>query len=139
GALGLSLGFVVIALAFVVQPERTIGSASRWSDRMSAAFLALSDRGTLSGGERARRAASDQLFSLLVFEPWVVLNFGGLEHCTRTGTGSGGSDPQSLPVRPLAPALARRLETSPEVQAPGKDCVNNARKYAAHFLPYGAD
>ena len=145
GALGLSLVFVVIALAFVTQPERTVGSAARWSDRMSVAFLSLADRGTVSDGDRARRAASDQLFTLLVYEPWVVLDFGGLEHCVQAGTGSGDSDPRSVPVRPLArdprgaATLARQLAARGEVTAEGKHCVNNARKYGDHFLAYAPD
>jgi TrbL/VirB6 plasmid conjugal transfer protein len=132
GALAVSLVFVVIALAFVVQPERTIGSASGWSNRMSTAFLSLSDQGSVSNPGAARQAASDQLFSLLVFKPWVVLNFGGLEHCVQAGTGSGDSDPRSVPVRPVAPG--RRSATVQE-----KRCVNNARKYASHFLAYAPD
>jgi hypothetical protein len=38
GALGLSLLFVVLALAFVTQPERTVGQAVRWTNQMSLAF-----------------------------------------------------------------------------------------------------
>jgi hypothetical protein len=141
GALGLSLLFVVLALAFVTQPERTVGQAVRWTNQMSLAFLSLSSERSLSGSEGAKRAAADQLFSLLVYEPWVVLQFGGREHCVRDPTGAG-NDPESVPVRPLAPdppadaALARRLAAGTQVRAPGKTCINDRNKYAPHFLRF---
>lgn len=144
GALGISLIYLVIAMAFVTQPERTIGEASRWTNQMSAAFLALSSRGRITDEHQAKRAASDQLFSLLVYQPWVVLNFGGLEHCVRAGTGDKDSDPVSLPVRPLSRdagrdrALRARLRDGTRVEADhGKTCINNQRKYAARFLTHG--
>lgn len=144
GALGLSVVFVVIALAFVTQPERTIGEASGWSNDMSAAFLSLSREGDVESEEEAKGAASDQLFQLLVYQPWVVLNFGGVEHCV-TPTAEAlvdEADPRSVPVRPLAsdPArdreLRRELAGGTDIDAEGKLCVNNQNKYAAHFLRY---
>lgn len=145
GALGLSLIYVVVALFFVAQPGQTIGVASKWTNRMSEAFLAVSDHGSPSGGERAKDGAANQLFDLLVFKPWVVLDFGGIEHCAVSGTGDEGSDPRSAPVRPLSSspdrdsALARRLASGSEVAADGKVCVNNANKYAPHFLRFGLE
>jgi hypothetical protein len=140
GALGLSVVYVVIALAFVSQPQATIGEASRWTNAMSGAFLSLSSEGTITGQSRAKRDAADQLFALLVYEPWVVLQFGGREHCVRA---DDGDDPTSVPVRPLSrdpardAALSRRLARSNEVRAAGKVCVNNGNKYAPRFLKYG--
>ncbi len=145
GALGLSLIYVVAALFFVAQPGATIGAASKWTNQMSDAFLAISDHGDPSGGAQAKDEVADRLFDLLVFKPWVVLEFGGLEHCVLAGTGDAGSDPQSAPVRPLSSnpardaALARRLASGTEVSADGRVCVNNANKYAAHFLPFGLE
>jgi hypothetical protein len=142
GALGLSLIYVVVALFFVAEPGKTIGSASQWTNRMSVAFLAVADHGNPSGGAQAREGGADQLFDLLVAKPWAVLEFGGLEHCAKVGTGSEDADPESVAVRPLAPGpardaeLARRLEAGTEVQAAGKVCVNNANKYASHFLRF---
>ena len=142
GALALSLVYVVGALFFVAQPGATIGSASKLANRMSEAFLSVSEGGTPSGGGQAKEDAANQLFELLVFKPWVVLEFGGLEHCAVAGTGSSGSDPESAPVRPLSSnpardaALARRLASGTEVTADGKVCVNNAHKYASHFLRF---
>jgi hypothetical protein len=143
GALALSLVYVVLALFFVAQPGLTIGAASKLTNQMSEAFLSISDHGNPSGGGQARDDAANQLFDLLVFKPWVALDFGGLEHCAIIGTGSGGSDPESAPVRPLSSnpardaALARRLASGTEVSADGKVCVNNANKYAPHFLRFG--
>jgi hypothetical protein len=145
GALGLSLIYVVLALFFVAQPAATIGSASAWTNQMSVAFLSIADHGSPSGGTQAKEGAADQLFELLVFKPWVVLEFGGLEHCVLSGTGGEDEDPVSAPVRPLSSnpsrdaQLARRLASGTEVTADGKVCVNNANKYARHFLQFGLE
>lgn len=145
GALGLSLIYVVCALFFVVQPGTTIGSASKWTNQMSVAFLSIADHGSPSGGTQAKEGAANQLFELLVFKPWTVLEFGGLEHCVLSGTGSEDEDPVSAPVRPLSQnpsrdaQLARRLASGTEVTADGKVCVNNANKYARHFLQFGLE
>jgi hypothetical protein len=145
GALGLSLIYVVVALFFVAQPGATIGTASKWTNQMSEAFLAVSDHGSPSGGSQAKDDAANQLFDLLVFKPWVVLDFGGLEHCVLAGTGDENTDPQSAPVRPLSSspsrdaALARSLASGAEVTADGKVCANNANKYAPHFLRFGLE
>jgi hypothetical protein len=145
GALGLSLIYVVAALFFVAQPGTTIGSVSKWTNQMSGAFLSISSHGTPSGGRQAREDASEELFDLLVFKPWVVLNFGGLEHCVRAGTGDDDSDPVSVPVRPLSSnpgrdaTLARRLQAGTEITADNKVCASNANKYAPHFLEFGPE
>ncbi|MGV1047850.1 MAG: hypothetical protein ACOYD4_04910 [Solirubrobacterales bacterium] len=145
GALGLSLIYVVLALFFVAQPGATIGTASKWTNQMSESFLAISDHGSPTGGEQAKDDVANQLFDLLVVKPWVVLDFGGLEHCVLADTGDEGSDPQSVPVRPLSSnpardaALGRRLASGTEVTADGKVCVNNANKYAPHFLRFGLE
>jgi hypothetical protein len=134
GALAISLIYVTIALAFVTQPERTIGTASRWTNEMSGAFLSLSSNGSVSDHDDAKREVSDQLFRLLVYDPWVVLQFGGLEHCVRDGN--------SVAVRPLSssPArdaqLSRQLAQGQQIEADGKVCVNNRAKYAPHFLRF---
>jgi hypothetical protein len=142
GALGLSLIYVVLALFFVAQPGSTIGSVSGWTNQMSGAFLSITSHGDPSSARQAKEDTANELFSLLVFKPWVVLNFGGLEHCVREGSGSEDSDPVSVAVRPLSSdpardaALARRLQTGTEIVADGKVCVNNAAKYAPRFLRY---
>lgn len=137
GAFALSLIFAVIALAFVLRPDLTVGEGSKWSNRMSAAVLSISKTGEPSTEQEAKRAASDQVFKLLVHDPWVVLNFGGTEHCVKSG---GGDDPESVAVRPLAAQpgrdaqLRRDLAAGTQVSADRKTCINNGRKYAAHFL-----
>ncbi|HEU4904586.1 MAG TPA: hypothetical protein VFT19_00505 [Solirubrobacterales bacterium] len=143
GALALSLIYIVAALFFVFQPAQTIGAASQWANRMSVAFLSVADHGGTSGGAAARDAGARQLFDLLVFKPWVVLEFGGVEHCVAAGSGDEDSDPDSVAVRPLsadpgrAASLARRLRAGEEVGSGGKVCVNNAAKYAHRFLRFG--
>jgi hypothetical protein len=143
GALALSLIYIVVAFFFVAQPGQTIGAASKWTNEMSQAFLSISSHGDPSGGEAATADDADQLWSLMVEQPWSVLEFGGLEHCAIDGTGDENSDPQSAPVRPLSndpgqdAALARRLAAGTEVSAEGKTCINNQNKYASHFLRFG--
>ena len=100
--LGMSLVYCLLALAIVTKPDATIGQASRWTNEVSAAFLSVTAHGEVTNGPAARRAASDQLFDLLIFRPWVALQFGGTEHCIRKGTGSQQHDPESVAVRPLA-------------------------------------
>ena len=142
GALGLSLIYVVAALFFVAQPGSTIGSVSKWTNEMSGAFLSISSHGDVTSARQAKEDTANELFNLLVFKPWVVLNFGGLEHCVVAGSGSKDSDPESVAVRPLSSnpsrdaTLARRLQTGTEITADGKVCVNNANKYAPRFLRY---
>jgi TrbL/VirB6 plasmid conjugal transfer protein len=84
GALGMSVVFVLIALFFVYQPERTIGQASKWTNTLSLAFLSGANRGSLDDPQQAKRQVSDHLFETLVYQPWVVLQFGGLSHCVDT-------------------------------------------------------
>jgi hypothetical protein len=145
GALGLSLVYVVLALFFVAQPAETIGAASKWTNEMSGAFLSISAHGDTASAQQAKDETANELFDLLIFKPWVVLNFGGLEHCVLAGTGSEDSDPESAAVRPLSSNperdadLARRLRSGTEISAGRKVCVNNASKYALRFLRYSLD
>ncbi len=138
GALALSLLYCVLAIGIVTQPERTIGPASQLSNQLSTALLSLTSQGNIGGEQQAKTAASDQLFGLLVLDPWTVLEFGGIEHCTTT---TGGKT-HSVAVRPLSAdptqdaQLAAQLESGTEVHAEGKTCINDRNKYAPHFLAY---
>ena len=142
GALAMSLVYCLAALAIVTHPDETIGQASRLTNQLSTAFLSVSAGGQPTGGDGARGAASDQLFALLIHTPWVALNFGGTEHCIRPGSGDRDHDPISLPVRPLSPdpaadaRLRRQLRTAGQITTPQKACVENTRRYPAHFLRY---
>jgi len=129
-SLGVSLVFLLIALFIVTQPQRTIGTVSGWTNQMSAAFLSLTDQGTLDSEQQAKQADADQLFNVLVYQPWVVLEFGGLEHCVTTGTSN------STAVQPLPASTSKELLAGTEVQVGGRTCINDANKYAAHFLRY---
>ncbi len=135
GALAVSLLYCVLAIGIVTQPQRTIAPASKLSNQLSTALLSLTNQGSVGSEQQAKTAASSQLFSLLVLDPWTVLEFGGIEHCTTT---SG----HSVAVRPLSPnagqdtQLASQLDARSEVHAQGKTCINNRNKYASHFLAY---
>jgi hypothetical protein len=138
GALAVSLLYLVLAIGIVTQPERTIGPASKLSNQVSTALLSLTSQGSVDNESQAKSAASNQLFELLILNPWTVLEFGGLEQCT----GTSGGKTHSVAVRPLSsnPAqdtqLAAELENGTEVQAEGKRCINDRNKYASHFLAY---
>jgi hypothetical protein len=139
GRLALSLAYVAIALVFVWQPAQTIGRASEWTNSMSGAFLSIAKDGEPGSQEEAKQAGADQLFGLLVAQPWSVLEFGGLEHCVKSGSGSEGSEPESVAVQPLPAEAARRLESGEQVSAGGKTCIDNLKKYGAHFLRFGPE
>jgi TrbL/VirB6 plasmid conjugal transfer protein len=135
GALSVSALFFVLAIGIVTQPEKTIAPASKLSNQLSTALLSLGSEGSES---QAKTAASDQLFELLVLNPWTVLEFGGIEHCATVSHGK----PQSVAVRPLSSnsatdtQLASQLEHGTEVKANGKTCINDRNKYATHFLQF---
>jgi hypothetical protein len=137
-SLAASLAYVVIAVGIVTQPQTTIAPVSKYSNEVSTSLLSLSTQGKLAGEAAAKEAASSQLFTLLVLQPWTVLEFGGTEHCTTQEHGKA----VSVPVRPLASttatedALAGHLEHEAELDAGGKTCVNNQIKYAPHFLQF---
>ncbi len=138
-ALAVSFLYFILAIGIVTQPEKTIAPASKLSNEMSTAILSLTNEGNIGNEEKAKTGASDQLFELLVLNPWTVLEFGGIDHCATVKSGK----PHSVAVRPLSsnpaeePRLASQLENDTEVKgAGGKVCINNRNKYAAHFLQY---
>ena len=133
GQLALSLVYVGIAFLFVLQPGQTIGAASHWTNEMSGAFLSIAKDGEPASQAEAKEAGADQLFGLLVAQPWSVLEFGGLDHCVKAG---GGEEPESVAVQPLPDGAARRLESGEEVSAGGKSCVDNLRRYGPHLLRF---
>jgi hypothetical protein len=132
GALTVSVLFVLIALFFVYQPERTVGEASRWTNTMSLAFLSGANRGSLDDPQQAKRQVADHLFESLVYEPWVVLQFGGLRHCVDTGKVDENGYPR--PVGPHDPAR----DVCRDHLKPGQDGHGG---YAPRFLrqPAGSD
>lgn len=139
GALAMSLLYCVLALGIVTHPTQTIGPVSRLTNQISTAFLSATTQGTLTGEQQAKQAVSDQLFGLLVFEPWTVLEFGGTEHCTTTTT---KDKPQPVAVRPLSTnptedlKLSDQLEHTTQFTQGTKTCINDRNKYAAHFLAF---
>ena len=82
GRLGLSLILIVAALFVVRAPEQTIGGVSQWSNDFSTAVLS----GLAGDGEEAGPdTVADSLHHQFIHQPWLVLNFGGLEVCTDLG------------------------------------------------------
>lgn len=131
--LGLSLIYVCVAFFFVLQPGQTIGAASHLTNEMSGAFLSIAKDGEPTSQAEAKEAGADQLFGLLVAQPWAVLEFGGLDHCV-TSASAGEDEPESVAVQPLPPSAARELESGKTVAAGGKTCIDNLKKYGPHIL-----
>ena len=87
GAIGMSVAFAVAALFLVYRPVETVGTASAWSNQLSNAFLSIATVGPEPVGgvgprrpgrpETTKAELSDRLFRAFVYDPWVVLNFGG--------------------------------------------------------------
>jgi hypothetical protein len=127
GALTLSVIFVLVALFFVNQPERTVGTASEWTSKMSLAFLSGVNRGTVDEPDRAKSEVADHLFKTLIYDPWIVLNVGGLRHCVDTDR----RDDQGFP-EPVSPNDARADVCRDHVH-PGADGFGG---YAERFLRY---
>jgi hypothetical protein len=127
GSLAVSVLFVVLALFFVYQPERTIGQASEWTNTLSLAFLSGANRGTVDNPDQAKRQVADQLFEAQIYKPWVVLNFGGLQHCVDTGR----LDADGFP-KPVGPHDPTRDVCRDHVQR-GRDGFGG---YAPRFLRY---
>jgi hypothetical protein len=136
GQLALSLVYIGIAFLFVLQPAQTIGTASHWTNEMSGAFLSIAKDGEPSSQAEAKEAGADQLFGLLVAQPWAVLEFGGLDHCVKAGSTGEGEEPESVAVQPLPDGAARRLEAGEQVLASGKTCVDDLRRYGPHLLRF---
>jgi hypothetical protein len=132
GGLAVSVVFVVIALFFVYQPERTIGEASRWTNTLSLAFLSGANQGSLDDPEQAKHQVADHLFETLVYRPWVVLEFGGLRHCVDTDR----LDDDGFP-RPVGPHDPSRDVCRDHLQ-PGRDGHGG---YAERYLgqPAGSE
>lgn len=94
GALAKSVVFVLIALFFVYQPERTVGTASEWTNEMSLAFLAGVNQGDVDDPEQAKEDVRNELWRTFAYDPWRVLNFGGLE----VGANENDADDEGFPA-----------------------------------------
>jgi hypothetical protein len=127
--LAVSVCFVLVALFFVYQPERTIGQASRWANELSLAFLSGASRGTVDEPAKAKRAVADQLFAAQVMQPWLALNFGGTRHCADTDE----LDADGFP-RPVAAHDPTR-DVCRDHMRPGRDGYGG---YAPRFLRHPA-
>lgn len=64
-----------IALAIIFNSGSTFGTASGLANQLSGS-IASSTTGANGGVD-----VSDRIFQTFVYKPWVVLQFGGLEHC----------------------------------------------------------
>lgn len=112
GKLAVSIGCVLLSMLLITQPGWTIGGLSHYSNELSNGIL-----GAVNGDDTAgaKTAAADALFETLVYDPWVVLEFGGTVHCV---------DAAGKPVKPWD----RECATT----------INHKTKYAERWLAAGA-
>lgn len=80
--LGMTIVCFIIALWIITQPLTTIGGASKWANDASVGVLASLNGNGASGDPKT--TASDRLTHDNIQNAWLVLNFGGLEHCVDT-------------------------------------------------------
>ena len=99
--LATSVLFLMIAFLFLYQPQQTIGTVSGWTNDLSLAFLAGTS-GNHNTPKEAKREVSDSLFTSAIYEPWVVLQFGGFKNCVDTDQRNENGWPR--PVKPTDPA-----------------------------------
>jgi hypothetical protein len=109
----VSVVAVPLAILIVTQPQLAVGGLSRASHQFALGALSMSNEG-VAHGETTKQQAEDQLFRALIYDPWVVLNFGGIEHCV---------DRENRPVKPSSPACHTRID--------------NRKKYAERWLKAG--
>lgn len=81
------------ALAIIADPANTIGWAADTTNQLADSALSLtatvasdtpvnSGAGGLQTNQGSLLTAQDALFKLAVFQPFEILDFGGLDHCT---------------------------------------------------------
>ena len=138
GQVAISVLIYALALGIIAAPAQTIGWAADSTDQAANAILSLAanvaratGRGTgeLQTGRGPLLTAQDALFRLAVFQPFEILDFGGLEHCAAN-----------------APASASGISVADAVSADGSGCapytgasevtsvpISN-EKYASWFL-----
>lgn len=115
GALAISVIFAVLALWIINSPQATVGVASELSNDMSLAFLGGVTQGDPSNPSEARDDVADTLFDRHVYEPWVVLNFGGLRHCVNTESELDDGYPRPVsPYDPDANVCRDHVERGPD-------------------------
>jgi hypothetical protein len=112
----------VVAVVIIAHSNDTVGRAISIGNDLSSAVVS----GT-TGGNGAR-SVSDQLFTVFVYQPWVVLEFGGFKRCTGERTDKDGFP---LSVAPDAPGA----KTCHDVLHQGSDGHGG---YAPRFLRYAS-
>ena len=127
GALGVSVLFVLIALFFVYQPERTIGQASQWTNTLSLAFLSGANRGTIDDPGQANARSPTSCSPPRSTSPGWRSSSAGLRHCVDSGRPRRRRVP--APGQPARPGR-RRLPRPPA----GRPRRHGG--YAPRFLRY---
>lgn len=76
--LGMSLVYVLGAIFFAANMPYVLGGAFKVTNELANGLL-----GAMNGQSirDAKVASANSMFETLVYDPWVVLNFGGMSHC----------------------------------------------------------
>jgi hypothetical protein len=156
-AFALSLACTVACIVIISNPTYIIGGAVKFANGVSTSFL--NGFGAVGKkGDDPSTSITDHVFDIMIYKPWVVLEFGGLEHCVDTHLPSPQDDSYPLSVAPGNPfADVCRSSTTQDTngyggyakfflrQAPGTDArdeeydalrrgeVPDDPKYAAQF------
>ena len=141
---GISLLIYALALGIIAAPASTIGWAADTTNQAADGILSIAatvagstPAGGAGGGNLQTRrgpllTAQDALFKIAVFEPFEILDFGGLEHCAANAA-AGQNNGISVADRVQAPnGCAPYTGASQITHAP----ISN-EKYASWFLEAG--
>jgi hypothetical protein len=103
--LGVSAVLVLVCLFLVFQGGRVADGVSRTVNGLSPALLAAvtgGDSGTSTAD--AQKSAKDALHDLMLRRPWMIFQFGGLNHCL---------DRDGKPVNPFGSACRTKVSNEP--------------------------
>ncbi|MBA2523055.1 MAG: hypothetical protein H0V25_06940, partial [Solirubrobacterales bacterium] len=153
GGFAASTVILIAAIAFTLHAQEVVGFASDTLDATTQKFLsiagALAPEGTgprgsdveIDSGELTAIQngnvddgtlhATDALFKLLVYDNFVVLNYGGLEHCAKTGSKVEDDNPATSQAVSGCPDQDGSRASS----SGGWNMISNA-VYANRYLSY---
>ena len=141
-SLAITVLAVGIATWIMVDPSGSIGKANGYSNDISTAMLGTVADGSAAAGvqkvqggpansqsaSQAQGVVANDLFRDLIFQPWVVLEFNGLQHCT------GGKD-DSTTFALSSSGTCKYLVNNVSV-GKGSDGVQGQGGYAYQYLLY---
>jgi hypothetical protein len=123
--IGVSVLLVAVALLLIQKPVETIGMASKDVNQLSTVLLSAGTTAATGDTTNPLQKSQDHLFQTFVYDPWVVLEFGGLKHCVAASKDSDGFP------NPVAPTSTDRVTCRDHLQEHG-----GFGGYAPRFLQF---